>query len=211
MEKQVSENPVKNREVDMSLVIISGLLVTMYLIANIMAVKVIYIFGYSLFDAGTITFPFAYMLGDVLTEAWGFKTAKKVIWLTFFCNIILVISTTIGIFLPSPEYMLDTANAYATVFHAVPRIVVGSRLAFFAGELINSYAKEKIKIFTNGKYLWVRTIGSSIIGYLFDTIIFVLIAFAGIAPTRDLISMIVIQYFVKLLIEAIGGTPLAYF
>ncbi|MEG2380995.1 MAG: queuosine precursor transporter, partial [Oscillospiraceae bacterium] len=119
--------------------------------------------------------------------------------------------TTIGIFLPSPEYMLDTANAYATVFHAVPRIVVGSLLAFLAGELINAYAMEKIKIFTNGKYLWVRTIGSSIIGYLFDTIIFVLIAFAGIAPTRDLISMIVIQYFVKLLIEAIGGTPLAYF
>ena len=93
MEK-VTENPLKNREgSDMLLVIVAALFVTAYLVSNIMAVKVIGIFDLLYFDAGTITFPFAYMLGDVLTEIWGYCTARKVILLTFVCNLIMVIST----------------------------------------------------------------------------------------------------------------------
>ena len=93
MEK-VTENPLKNREgSDMLLVIVAALFVTAYLVSNIMAVKVIGIFDLLYFDAGTITFPFAYMLGDVLTEIWGYRTARKVILLTFVCNLIMVIST----------------------------------------------------------------------------------------------------------------------
>ena len=90
MNKQVLENPAKNQENQFNyLVIIAALMVTSYLTSNVMAVKLIDIFGVTLFDAGTIVFPLAYMLGDILAEIWGFKTAKKVIYLTFVCNIIM--------------------------------------------------------------------------------------------------------------------------
>ena len=96
--QKVTENPLKNREgSDMLLVIVASLFVTTYLVSNIMAVKVIGIFDLFYFDAGTITFPFAYMLGDVLTEIWGYRTAKKVIFLTFVCNILMVLCTQIGV------------------------------------------------------------------------------------------------------------------
>ncbi len=211
MNKQVPENPVlKNRDDFTPLVIIAGLMVTVYLTANIMAVKIIDIFGIAMFDAGTITFPLAYMLGDVLTEIWGFKVARKVIWLTFFCNIILVSSTALGVIFHSPDYMKETADAYAIVFTYVPRIVFASLLGFLGGELSNAFLMEKIKNFTKGKYLWIRTIGSSAIGYIFDTVLFVLIAFAGTVKFSDLLFMIFAQYAAKLLIEALCGTPLAY-
>lgn len=209
MNKQVSENPAKNRDWN-SLVIISSLLAAIYIASNAMAVKVISIGGISLFDAGTITFPAAYMLGDVLTEVWGFKTAKKVIWLTFFCNIIFVLCTALGLFLPAPDYMKETTDAYAIVFGYVPRIIIASLVGFLCGELSNSFVMEKLKKLTKGKLLWVRTIGSSAVGYIFDTVLFVIIAFAGTAPWFDLFTMITIQYVAKLLIEALAGTPLAY-
>lgn len=211
MNNKVSENPLKNRDNDFTpFVIISGLLITMYLTANIMAVKLININGITMFDAGTVTFPVAYMLGDVLTELWGYKTTKKVIWLTFFCNIILVISTTIGLLLPYPDYFKETADAYALIFTYVPRIVVASLIGFVCGEISNAWVLEKIKKLTKGKYLWMRTIGSSMIGYVLDTVLFVIIAFAGTAPTKDLITMICMQYIMKLAIEMLGGTPFAY-
>ena len=174
-----------------------------------MAVKLISIFGLTWFDAGTITFPFAYMLGDVLTEVWGFKTAKKVIWLTFFCNILLVVATFAGVWFPYPDYIAETANAYAIIFAYVPRIVLASLIAFLGGELLNAWVINKIRE-NRRKLLWVRTIGSSMVGYLFDTIVFVLVAFAGTAPVRDLIFMIVVQYIAKLLIESLGATPMVY-
>lgn len=211
MKNQVLENPVKNQIGGFTpLTMITAVLVTVYLTANIMAVKLIQVGGLTLFDAGTITFPFAYMLGDVLTEIWGFKTAKKVIWLTFFCNILLVLATAVGIVLPYPSYMAETAEAYATVFGYVPRIVIASLIGFLGGELSNAFYMEKIKKKTKGRFLWMRTIGSSMVGYLFDTVLFVLVAFAGTAPVQDLAVMIGVQYAAKLGIEALGGTPLAY-
>ena len=190
--------------------IVTALFVTLYLVSNIMAVKVIGLANLFYFDAGTITFPFAYMLGDVLTELWGFRTAKRVIWATFFCNIILVVCTQIGVWLPSPDYLEETANAYNHIFSYVPRIVLGSLAGFLLGELSNAWVMEKIKERMKGKRLWVRTIGSSMVGYLFDTLPFVLIAFAGTVTTRELIMMLLFQYFGKLAIEATMGTPMAY-
>jgi uncharacterized integral membrane protein (TIGR00697 family) len=175
-----------------------------------MAVKVICFLDYPTFDAGTITFPFAYMLGDVLTEIWGYRTAKKVIWITFLCNIILVACTQIGVWLPSPDYLQETANAYNHLFTYVPRIVVGSLVGFLLGELSNAWIMDWMKRKTEGKFLWLRTIGSSIIGYFFDTVPFVLIAFVGIVSTRDLLLMLATQYVMKLGIEAFFGTPMAY-
>ena len=211
MNKQVSDNPVKkNRDEFSPLVVITALMVTCYLAANIMAVKIIGLSDVAVLDAGTITFPIAYMLGDVLTEIWGFKVARKVILLTFLCNILLVAVTAIGVLIPSPEYLRETADAYNTIFTYVPRIVIASLIAFFVGELSNAYFMVKIKALTKGRYLWMRTIGSSAIGYLLDTIIFCIIAFAGTVIFKEILLMILIQYLVKLVIEAVCGTPLAY-
>ena len=208
---KVSENPFKNRiDRHMALLIVTALFVTSYLVSNVMAVKVISLFGFFYFDAGTITFPFAYMLGDVLTEIWGYRTARKVIWMTFFCNILMVVCTQIGVWLPSPDYLAETANAYDHIFNYVPRIVVASLTGFLLGELSNAWLMEKIKEKTKGKRLWVRTIGSSAVAYVFDSLPFVLIAFVGVVSVHDLIMMIVFQYTIKLFIEACFGTPLAY-
>ena len=208
---KVSENPFKNRtEADMPLIVVTALFVTCYLVSNIMAVKVIGILNLFYFDAGTITFPFAYMLGDVLTEIWGYRTARKVIFLTFFCNILMVISTQIGVWLPSPDYMAETAESYNNIFNYVPRIILGSLAGFLLGELSNAWIMDKIRQKTKGRRLWVRTIGSSIVGYLCDTVPFVRIAFLGVLTTRDLLLMIALQYVMKLAIETMFGTPMAY-
>ena len=208
---KVSENPFKNRkDGDMPLMVVTALFVTLYLVSNIMAVKVIGIFGLFYFDAGTITFPFAYMLGDVLTEIWGYRTARKVIWVTFACNIIMVACTQVGVWLPSLDYLDATANSYNTIFSYVPRIVIGSLAGFLLGELSNAWFMERIKKITRGRMLWVRTIGSSVVGYLLDTLPFVLIAFLGVLSTRDILMMIAFQYLMKLGIEVLFGTPLAY-
>ena len=208
---KVSENPFKNRAGgDMSLMVVTALFVTLYLVSNVMAVKVITLFDLLYFDAGTITFPFAYMLGDVLTEIWGYRTARKVIWLTFLCNVIMVVCTQIGVWLPSVDYLDPTATAYNTIFTYVPRIVLGSLAGFLLGELSNAWLMERIKVKTKGRFLWVRTIGSSVVGYIFDTLPFVLIAFAGILTVRDILLMIAVQYFMKLVIEVLFGTPMAY-
>ena len=213
---KVSENPFKTEKQSRivhshtALMTITALFVTLYLVSNVMAVKVISIFGLFYFDAGTITFPFAYMLGDVLTEIWGFKTARRVIWMTFFCNIMMVICTQVGVWLPSPDYLSETADAYNHIFTYVPRIVIGSLTGFLLGELSNAWLMEKIREKTKGKKLWVRTIGSSAVAYWFDSLPFVLIAFLGVVSTRDLLLMIAFQYGAKLLIEAFFGTPMAY-
>ena len=213
---KVSENPFKTEKYarvvhsHTALMAVTALFVTLYLVSNVMAVKVISIFGLFYFDAGTITFPFAYMLGDVLTEIWGFRIAKRVIWMTFFCNILMVMCTQIGVWLPSPDYLDVTANAYNHIFTYVPRIVVGSLVGFILGELSNAWLMEKIKEKTKGKKLWVRTIGSSAVAYWFDSLPFVLIAFLGVVTTHDLILMILFQYGAKLLIESVFGTPMAY-
>ncbi|MBE6342621.1 MAG: queuosine precursor transporter [Bacteroidales bacterium] len=208
---KVSENPLKNRtNGEMPFMVVTALFVTLYLVSNIMAVKVISFFDIIYFDAGTITFPFAYMLGDILTEIWGYHKAKKVIWMTFLCNIIMMIFTQVAVWLPSPDYLEGTAIAYDNVFTYVPRIVIASLTGFLLGELSNSWLMDKIKKRTEGRFLWLRTIGSSIAAHLLDTVPFVLIAFIGTMTTRDIIMMIATQYFMKLGIEVVFGTPLAY-
>ena len=208
---KVSENPLKNRtNGEMPFMVVTALFVTLYLVSNIMAVKVISFFNIIYFDAGTITFPFAYMLGDILTEIWGYQKAKKVIWMTFLCNIIMMLFTQIAVWLPSPDYLEGTAVAYDNVFTYVPRIVIASLTGFLLGELSNAWLMDKIKAKLHDKPLWTRTIGSSIAAHMFDTVPFVLIAFVGTMTTRDIFMMIATQYFMKLGIEVFFGTPLAY-
>jgi len=217
MDMQVPENPVQKnrgegaRAADFNpLVIITALMVCCYLAANVMAVKIMDVFGTGMFDAGTLIFPFAYMLGDVLTEIWGFRTARKVILLCFLCNVILMAATALATFVPSPAYLSETADAYDLIFTYMPRIVVASLCAFLAGELANSWFMIKIRELTGRRLLWVRTIGSSAVGVMLDTVIFCVIAFAGTVTRHDLLVMIGSLYIAKILIEAAAGTPIAY-
>ena len=211
MNSKVTENPFKNRRGEVSLfVIVTSLFISLYLVSNMMAVKVVGFFDIFCFDAGTITFPMTYMLGDVLTEIWGYRTTRRVIWMTLICNVLMVVCTQIGVWMPSPDYLAETAGAYNHIFTYVPRIVIASLVGFLLGELSNAWLMEKIKIKTQGKRLWVRTIGSSAVAYLFDSLPFVLIAFAGTVSLHDLLLMIAFQYFAKLLIEVFFGTPMAY-
>ena len=208
---KVSDNPLKNRKDNQpALMVVTALFVTLYLVSNIMAVKVVGLFNLFYFDAGTITFPFAYMLGDVLTEVWGYRTTRKVILLTLLCNILLVICTQIGVWMPSPDYLAESEAVYNAMFSYVPRIVFASLVGFLLGELSNSWFMERIKLKTRGRHLWLRTIGSSAIAYVFDSLPFVLIAFAGVVSGHDLLMMVIFQYISKLIIEALFGTPMAY-
>ena len=208
---KVSGNPLKNRKDSQSaLMAVTAIFVTLYLVSNIMAVKVVGFFNIFYFDAGTITFPFAYMLGDVLTEVWGYRTTRRVIWLTLLCNILLVACTQIGVWMPSPDYLAESEAVYNAMFSYVPRIVLASLVGFLLGELSNAWFMARIKKWTRGRHLWIRTIGSSAIAYIFDSLPFVLIAFAGVVSTRDLVMMIIFQYFSKLSIEVLFGTPMAY-
>lgn len=192
------------------LVIITAIMVTSYIASNVLAVKLINFFSFTFFDAGIIIFPITYIIGNILTEIWGFKIAKNVILLTFFCNIIFVILTVIASFMPYPDYIEQTAISFKNIFTVVPRILLASLIAFLVGEICNSWFVEKLKKITNSKKLWLRTILGFSVGYLIDTLLFVIIAFYKIAPTKDLITMILTQYSIKMLLETFLGTPIVY-
>ncbi len=208
---KVTEHPSKNRRGDeLPLIVVTALFVTLYLTSNIMAVKVIGLMNLFYFDAGTITFPLTYMLGAVITEIWGYRIARRTIFMTFVCNLILVFFTQIGVYLPSPDYLDTTTTAYNHIFSYVPRIIVASLAAFLTGELANARIMSWIKKLTQGRKLWIRTIGSSAVGYLLDSIIFIVIAFYGTVSERELLLMIAFQYLMKLSIEIILATPSTY-
>lgn len=188
--------------------IISISFVVSLLISNILAAKLITVWSLVL-PAAVIIYPFCFMIGDVLTEVWGYNYAKKVIYIGFLANLAMVIFTSLGGLLP-PAPGWANQDAYMAIFGMVPRIVLASFIGYLVGELLNSWSLEKIKSFTGVRLLFVRTIGSSIIGQLFDSGIFITIAFWGLVPQNVFFTMLVSQYLVKIIIEAIAGTPLAY-
>jgi hypothetical protein len=188
--------------------IISISFVVSLLISNILAAKLITV-GLLVLPAAVIIYPFCFMIGDVLTEVWGYHYAKKVIYTGFAANLVMVIFTGLGGLLP-PAATWPNQDAYMAIFGMVPRIVLASFIGYLFGELINSWSLEKIKEWTGMKLLFVRTIGSSVVGQIFDTGIFITVAFFGVVPNNILITMLISQYLVKVLIEAVAGTPLAY-
>lgn len=187
---------------------VTTLYVVLLIIANLMATKMVVMFGMVL-PAAVLAYPLCFMCGDVLTEVWGFKMARKVIWLGFGMNLLLVVWTNIGIYIPYPDFW-SGQESYKFIFGAIPRITLASFAGYIIGELSNSYSLDLIKRFTGEKVMFVRTIGSSVVGQVFDTILFFGIAFYGVVPGSILIGMMVTQYIFKVLCEALLGTPLAY-
>ncbi len=161
-------------------VAVAALFVTCLLAANILIVKQIDVFGLTL-PAAIIIFPLSYVFGDILTEVYGYAQARRVIWLGFFCNLLLVIAIWIVQILPAAS-VFDAQAAYVRILGNTPRFLVASFLAYLAGEFLNSYVLAKMKILTKGKWLWTRTISSTVAGQGVDTIIVLSIGFYGTLP-----------------------------
>jgi uncharacterized integral membrane protein (TIGR00697 family) len=190
------------------LLVIACVFVTCLLTANIIAVKLILLFGF-LVPAGIIVFPLSYLFGDVLTEVYGYSITRRVIWLSFGCNLLAVIAIFIGGLAPSAPFWHDQ-KAYTAILGFTPRLLVASLSAYLVGEFTNSFVLAKLKIATKGRWLWLRTISSTLIGEGLDTIIFISVAFWGAIPVESMITAILTQWIFKVAYEVIA-TPLTYF
>lgn len=200
---------VKNShsEVSSLFVVLACFFVTCLIISNIIAGKLIQVFGL-LLPAAVILFPLTYILGDVLTEVYGFKRSRLVIWAGFAANVFMALVFILVLSLPYPDFW-SNQEAYASVLGFTPRLVIASLIAYFAGEFTNSALLSKMKVLTKGRWLWTRTIGSTVFGEGIDTILFITIAFAGTLPGSLMVSMILAQYLWKVGYE-IAATPLTY-
>lgn len=187
--------------------VVVALFVTSLLIANIIAVKLISLGGLVM-PAGIVIFPISYIVGDVLTEVYGFRRARQVIWLGFFCNVLAVLAIWVGQVLPGAVFW-DAQAAYERILGFAPRLLLASFCAYLVGEFANSFVLAKMKIWTEGRMLWARTIGSTIVGQGLDSVIFIAIAFVGTIPLAGMVSAMVTQWLFKSLYEALA-TPLTY-
>jgi len=198
-----------------------ALLATSLVVSNIIAVRLIAI---RLSDAIELTlpaaivlFPIAYIVGDVLTEVYGYPAARRGIWIAFGCNLLAVIAIWLaGVLPPAPfwtagvyESPEQADQAYRAILGFTPRLLVASFLAYLVGEFLNSFVLAKMKVRTEGRYLWMRTIASTIVGQGADSLIFITVAFYGILPTSALLTAVVSQWLVKSAYEALA-TPLTY-
>ena len=186
---------------------VAAVFVTCLITANIIAVKLISVFGLVL-PAAVIIFPVSYIVGDVLTEVYGYDQARRVIWLGFFCNLIAVIAIWVGLVLPAADFW-DGQAAYERILGYTPRLLVASFLAYLVGEFSNAYVLSKMKVATQGRWLWTRTIGSTLVGQGLDSLVFITVAFAGTIPAAGLAAAVVTQWLVKTAYEILA-TPLTY-
>ncbi len=185
----------------------AALFITCLLTANVIAAKLVVIGGVVL-PAGIVIFPVSYIVADVLTEVWGYGAARRVIWLGFACNALMVLAIWIGGELPAAAFWKGQ-GAYTEILGQTPRIVLASFLAYLAGEFANAYVMAKVKILTAGRWLWIRTIGSTIVGEGLDSAVFITLAFGGGLPLGTLGGLIAAQWWVKVAYEAVA-TPLTY-
>jgi uncharacterized integral membrane protein (TIGR00697 family) len=188
-------------------VVIVALFTTCLITANITAVKLIDFYGFIL-PAAIFVFPVSYIIGDVLTEVYGYRRARKVIWLGFVCNLIAVGFIWLGQVWTAHE-IWEYQDAYDRILGYAPRLLLASFLAYLVGEFANAYVLAKMKIFTHGRFLWMRTIGSTLIGQGLDSILFIGLAFAGAIPVSAMIATIITQWIAKSAYEA-AATPITY-
>ncbi len=166
------------------------------------------IFGTVTFGAGILFFPLGYVLGDVMTEVYGFARARRVVWVGFAASVFAAGMAFVVVNLPpSPDWAGQ--SALAEVFGQVPRIFLASILAFWAGEMANAFVLARMKVWTGGRMLWTRTIGSTVIGQGVDSLIFYPLAFLGIWETRLVLTVLVTNYLLKVLWEIVL-TPITY-
>jgi len=201
---------------------ITAIFVTCLIVSNIIAVKLAYFgtlpgLGPLFLPAAVIIFPLSYIFSDVLTEVYGYARARQVIWIGFACNLLTVMAIWVGGLLPpapfwnasvyhAPE---NAQKAYDAILGFTPRLLLASFIAYLAGEFINCFILAKLKIATAGRWLWIRTIFSTVVGQMADSGIFITVAFAGALPWMKLLQVCAAQWMAKTVYE-IMATPLTY-
>ena len=187
--------------------LLSGLFVATLLISNTVAQKPIQLRSL-VAPAAIILFPLTYIFGDVLTEVYGYARTRQVIWTGFLASGLMAAAYWIVVVLPAASFWNDQ-EALRSILLPVPRIVLASLIGYLAGEFVNSFVLAKMKLLTEGRHLWTRTIGSTIAGQSVDTMLFVTVAFAGVWPRSQLLSAIVSLYALKVGYEILA-TPITY-
>jgi len=181
--------------------------VAVLMISNVVSAKPV-ILGPFTFDGGTILFPLSYIFGDVLTEVYGYQRSRRVIWSGFGATALMAaIFMLVGVLPAAPDW--EYQEAYQAILGMTPRIVIASLVAYFLGEFSNSWVLAKMKILTQGRWLWTRTIASTLVGEGIDTLVFVLVAFYGVWPNPLLLTVIASNYVFKCGVEVLV-TPLTY-
>jgi uncharacterized integral membrane protein (TIGR00697 family) len=187
--------------------LIMALFVAVLLISNVASSKILQL-GPFTFDGGTLLFPISYIFGDILTEVYGYRRSRRVIWAGFGSAALMAgVFALVGALPPAEGW--ENQEAYEAILGTTPRIVAGSLIAYFVGEFSNSYTLAKMKILTQGRWLWTRTIGSTLVGEGVDTLLFVTIAFAGTLPWPLFWSIVASNYVFKVGLEA-AMTPVTY-
>ena len=187
--------------------LVTGLFVTVLIISNIIAVKLVTI-GPLVVTAAIVLFPVSYIVADVLTEVYGYAVARRTIWVGFLCNLVAVLAIVAGGLIPAAPFW-DGQDAYDAILGYSSRLLVASFAAYLGGEFLNAFVLAKLKLRTGGRHLWLRTIGSTLVGQALDSTVFVVVAFAGVLPTGALAAAAVSQWAAKSLYEALA-TPLTY-
>jgi uncharacterized integral membrane protein (TIGR00697 family) len=208
--KQKHKTVNENRYYSYLFVIVVAIFITCLITANIMSVKLIKVLGVVLPAGilGILIFPLSYIAGDVLTEVYGYSQARKVIWLGFSCNFIVVFVIWLGKIIP-PAPFWEGQAAYESILGYAPRLLMASFLAYLVGEFFNAFIMAKMKIATKGRWLWTRTIASTLVGQGLDSLVFITLGFLGTIPAGALASAIIVQWLVKSSYEA-AATPLTY-
>jgi queuosine precursor transporter len=191
--------------------------VVILLVSNLVAQKICVIgplplgkWAFGPFDVSgaVLLFPITYIFGDVFTEVYGFAASRRAIWLGFFGTALLYLIGSIVIALPAAPGW-QNQQAFTTVFGFIPRILIASLIAFWAGEFANSYTMARLKLLTNGRALWTRTIGSTVVGQAVDTVLVITLTFGGIYPVRTLVNIVITGYGLKVGYEVLA-TPITY-
>ena len=186
---------------------VTALFVAVLLISNVASTKIVDLWFFT-FDGGTLLFPLSYIFGDILTEVYGYGRSRKVIWLGFASALLMSLVFILVGKMPSARGW-ENQEAYEKILGLTPRIVLASLAAYFSGEFSNSFVLAKMKILTRGRHLWMRTIGSTLVGELVDTLLFVVIAFGGTLSAGLLWTVVVSNYVFKTAVE-VFFTPLTY-
>ena len=181
--------------------------VVILLVSNLVAQKIIRIGPLSI-SGGLILFPLTYIFGDIFTEVYGYAASRRAIWLGFCGTALMYAVGALVIALPADPDFHDQ-KAFITVFGILPRLLIASLIAFWMGEFANSYTMARMKILTRGRWLWTRTVGSTVIGQVVDTTIVVVLTFAGNYPAHTLAKLILTSYCLKVAYEILA-TPLTY-
>lgn len=187
--------------------VLAGLFIAFLVASNIIAVKLISVFGLVL-PAAVVIFPVTYLFGDVLTEVYGYRKTRMIIWMGFGANLIVVGAIVLAGAIPAAPIWTGQP-AYTAILGQTPRLLLGSFTAYLVGEFLNSMVLSRLKLATKGRWLWTRTIGSTLIGQGADSAIFISIAFAAVVPSHILLQMILTQWLFKVAYE-IAATPLTY-